>query len=300
MSYNDVHFDSALNAKLKDRLSNLQQWQDYVIEYLAQYLVASSSQAQTIGCDAFLQLLAKIRFNLDSTNVLLPKMYEDYRYKTSINVLYRAMVDDIINSYYLWGTVVINDINQYALRNELNILHKEFIMSVIEGITSEQQFRTFLDTLNNTTPSPVTNVEEEFKKGNPELIDQKGDWKKNSEIRATTHTNILKLLNQKNNSAFISEKKKLEFLKARGVPWHDELMSLFKYLSQYQHFSPRAHDLLNSHIDQDITIYQHTLGQLLMLLHELFPILKLNNKEELDTHLKLLGEKMINSFDSEL
>lgn len=299
MSYNDEYFEGNLNTKLKSRLSNLLSWQSSLLDYMAKYLVASNHQQQKPGCDAFLKLLVKIRFNLDSANILLPRMYEDYRYKTSINVIYRTIIDDLINSYYLFCTVLTDEPQHHALINELNILHKEFILGVIDGIKSEQQFWTHLNTPNIKTQEPVSDVEEDFKKGNPDLVDQDGKWKNNSAIRATTHPGLLKLFNQRDNSTFISETKKLEFLKSSGVPWYGQLKSIFKFLSQYQHFSPRAHDLLNSHIEQDIAMYQHSLGQIMTLLGQLFPVLELRNKDELGRHLQSLGDSMIASFNAE-
>ncbi|TSJ34923.1 hypothetical protein FO440_24100 [Mucilaginibacter corticis] len=299
MVYNDEHFEAELNIKLRKRLSILRFWQDELIRYLCRFLDETKDQRQRTGCEAFLKLLTKIRLNLDAANALMHLMNDDYRYKTSINVLYRTMVDDIINSYYLWGTVVMNDPEQQALRNELKILHKEFTVSVIDGIKAEQQFRAFVSTVKGDTPIAEVDVEAYFKKGNPDLVDRNGKWQTNADLRSTTHPDIKKQLNQHENCGFISEAKKLAFLKARDLPWHDELKSLFKYLSQYQHFSPQAHHLLTLHIDQDITIYQHTLGQLLMLMRQLFGVLEIKNKLVLDQELASIGKAMLDSFNSE-
>jgi hypothetical protein len=47
------------------------------------------------------------------------------------------------------------------------------------------------------------------------------------------------------------------------------------------------------------SLYQHTLDQLLMLLHDLLAILKLAYNDESERHLKSLGDALMTSFKSE-
>lgn len=296
MTYNEKHFEPELNTKLIKKLKSLQQWQNQVLEYLIEYLVASNDQQQLKHCEAFLHLLAKIRFNLESANLLLPTMYDDYRFKTSINLIYRAIIDDIINSYYLFCTVALADPEQKALYNELNILHKEFIKSMIIGVNADREFEKFIDTIKEKISTPDIDVEAEFKMANPELVEEEGNWKKNRDIRLTTHPDFLPLFNQGNSNSIISETKKLEFIKNRGVKTHHNIEALFKYLSQYQHFSPKAHDLLNTHIEFDIEIYQRSLGELVMLLNQLLAFLELKNKDEIQKTWDTLAPLVFNSF----
>ncbi|RYE37022.1 MAG: hypothetical protein EOP42_01170 [Sphingobacteriaceae bacterium] len=136
MSYNKTFFEPQLNERLHKKLDSLLLWQNHSLDFLIDYLVASNGQQQLKHCECFLQLLAKIRFNLEGVNKVLPLLYDDYRFKTSVNVIYRTIIDDIINSYYLFGTVNLADNEQLALTNELNILHKEFLISNLSSINN--------------------------------------------------------------------------------------------------------------------------------------------------------------------
>ncbi|MGP2550116.1 hypothetical protein [Mucilaginibacter rubeus] len=237
-----------------------------------------------------------MRFNLESANLLLPMLFDDYRFKTSINLIYRGIIDDIINSYYLFGTVALADPNQIALNNELTIFHKEFIMSSIKGIKASQKFNRYVESLDGSVKPNTGNIEKQFKKSNPDIVDVNGNWKKNNELRESSNQYFIDLLDQGDSNGFISEAAKLRFIKARGIKMHDNLEALFKYLSQYQHFSPKAHDLLLHHIEYDIVIYQNCVGELVMLLDQLLQFLKLKGKSLIKKEWDELAPEIFNSF----
>ncbi len=299
MNFNEKHFKSELNEQLDKKLKALHLWQQHTLEFLIQYLLASNKQQQLAHCDAFLHLLAKIRFNLESAVALLPSMSGDYRFKTSVNVLYRAIIDDIINAYYLFGVVNLADPQQIALANELNILHKEYIQSMIKGVNADFAFEEFVDGLKQAPPSVKPDVEQDFKDANPELVDTNGGWKKNWEIRATSNQFFIDMLNQGKSNSFISETKKLEFIKARGITTHHNIEACFKYLSQYQHYSPKMHDFLNTHIEFDIVIYQRCLGELLMLLDQLLQFIVLKDNAAIKSYWDQLAPNVFNSFSDD-
>ncbi len=302
MTYNENFFDAALNKRLKDRLDTLIPWQDQVVKYMMNYLVDTKDQQQLKGCDCFIHIVAKIRFNLEAATSLFSFLYNDYRFKTSVNVLYRTIIDDIINSYYLFCTVALGDPDQNALINELNILHKEYIVSVLKGLESERQFEKILKTLKNEEIGVYEDYLDEFRKANPDLFNTDGNLKKNSEIRATTDPFFLKLYNQNdgNPRSFISESKKLEFIAARNVGTESNIAAMYKYLSQYQHYSPKMRDYIQHHIEYDISIYQKSLGEILILLNQLFQFMKFNNKNNLETEWERLTPLVFNSFSEDL
>lgn len=297
MNYNERFFEPELNERLSKKLGKLVLWQNHALDYLIDYLLASNGQKQLEHCECFLQLLAKIRFNIEAANTLLPMLYDDYRFKTSINVIYRTIIDDVINSYYLFGTINLKDKQQQALYNELNILHKEFLISSVTGIDSDREFEKFINGLKEVDSGADIDVKAEFMVANPELFNENGNWKKNSDIRLTTLPYFINLFDQTNDSpkAFISESKKLEFIKKRGILTHHNITAIFKYLSQYQHFSPKAHDLLNSHIEYDIEIYQRCLGEVVMLLNQLLQFLELKGKDDLKKHWIDLSKSVFDS-----
>jgi hypothetical protein len=299
MNFNQTRFKPELNNRLERKLKTLHHWQQHTLEFLIEYLLASNEQQQLAHCESFLHLLAKIRFNLESAVVLLPLMSGDYRFKTSVNVLYRSVIDDIINAYYLFGVVNLADRQQVALANELNILHKEYIQSMIKGVNADFAFERFVDELKEQAASTLPDVEKDFKDANPELVDMNGAWKKNAEIRASSNQFFIDKLNQGKNNSFISESKKLEFLKARGITTYHNIEAIFKYLSQYQHYSPKMHDFLNTHIEFDLAIYQRCLGELLMLLDQLLQFIELKDKAAIKSYWDQLAPNVFNSFSDE-
>jgi hypothetical protein len=291
MTYNESFFDAALNKKLKDKLDKLILWQDQVVKYMMTYLVDTNGQEQLKGCDSFIHIVAKIRFNLEAATSLCNFLYSDYRFKTSVNVLYRTIIDDLINAYYLFCTVALGDPDQNALNNELNILHKEYIVSVLKGLESERKFEKILKTLKNEEIGEDEDYLDQFRKENADLFNNEG-------IRKTTNPFFTNLFNQNDGNAksFISEAKKLEFIAARNVGTESNIAAMYKYLSQYQHYSPKMRDYIQHHIEYDIGIYQKSLGEVLILLNQLFQFIKFNNKTNLEAEWERLTPLVFNSF----
>jgi hypothetical protein len=194
--------------------------------------------------------------------------------------------------------VNFDDVKQDSLNNELSILHKEYLVSSIDGITSQYEFQDVINKANNEPNEIRPDYINEIKDANPELIDENREWKKNKDIRHNTHSHFTGLMNQTDNrtKSFITEAKKLEFIKKRGFRQYSQLNGLFKYFSQYQHFSPNTIDLVNSNIDDDLVFYQHVIGELSLTFDRLFDVLVLNNKESLKGNLKNLLEKVFNTL----
>ncbi|WP_028298601.1 hypothetical protein [Olivibacter sitiensis] len=213
-------------------------------------------------------MAVKIRFNLEAANDLLPKIKEDHRFKAGTNVLYRAIVDDLINAFYLLCLVQKDDAEQISLGNELNILHKEFLESATEGIEAEN---THLADLYNDE-SKITELSE-FREAiieeNPEIFDN-GARKNNKSIRETSLPIFQELLKGTNGSGFINEKKKLEIIKTRGPNINLELTAIYKYLSQYQHYSPKAYEMMLTDAVYDVHVYNRTLAFVLVLIEVYF------------------------------
>ncbi|MBS1522465.1 MAG: hypothetical protein JST50_15805 [Bacteroidetes bacterium] len=298
MSYNETFFRPEDNARYLSKLNLQLVMQKRVLDFLIKNLIAANNQIQLEHCDCFLHLIAKIRINLESINSVLTFLYEDYRFKVSANLLYRSVVDDIITITYLIGFIKLDDPLQSALNNELNILHKEYLLSSIEAVKSEFEFQDLVNSYKNEPSIEKPDYIKEIKESNPELIDENFEWKRNEDIRKTTHLAFIDLMNQdgKKRKSFITEEKKLEFIKNRGFETHSQLRGLFKYYTQYQHYSPKTINLLNSHIDFDIVSYQNVLGNVVLTIDRLYDFINFENKESLKKEWEELSNIVFDSF----
>ena len=296
MNYNSNFISDEINQRLNKRINSLLIVQEQVLDFIKKLLLSSNGKEQRQHCECFLHLFVKIRLNLEVANNILSMLLEDYRFKTSLNVVYRSIVDDVINGRYLAGTVILDDPEQVALKNELNILHKEFLMATIKADLAEREFRKVIGHDDIQFPE-MAKVNEGIQTANPELMDANFKWKKNSEIRETTHSYFKERFDPKtNSSSFISEAAKLKFIANRGVITHHNLETLFKYLSQFQHYSPKMHQFNLSDAELDVSHYERCLGEVVLLMDYCFDILELSDKEMLQEEWKLLADKVFDSF----
>lgn len=296
MNYNESHFPPELNNLIKHKFDYLQKSQLELMDFLKKYLMSTNGITQDYGCENFINLVVKIRFNLDAINVLFPLLYNDYRYKTSINVLYRTIIDDIINICYLFGLVNKAEEMLNSLNNELNILHKEYLKSTKIALEANQKFEALMKKRRGEEPEIVADILESMQKSDPQLFNEKGKWKTNSELRSTTHSKLCEMLDQKKDLVFITEAKKLEFLGKRNFETVESITYLFKYFSQYQHYTPKTHELLKAPSSHDIVAYQRTIGELIFMLNHLFQVIKFKNKEKLELEWKSLADLVFNRF----
>lgn len=297
MSYNVHHFASEKLVALVKEIDLIILLQDETLEVLIEVLLASNSHEQPPHHEVFLNILAKIRLNLGSCVQIMPTLKDDYRFKVSTNLLYRAIIDDLINLYYLHGFVLTNDSEQHSLNNELSILHKEFLMGCETIIKSEAGFKHYLrKTFKNDeeeipkaeTQSAIT----ELRKANPEVYNRKEKrWKNGAEIRSSSHPVFQHRYPP--DRGFISESQKINFIKSSGFQRYDLLSYLFKYFSQHQHFSPKMHTAMLADNDYDVTCYQVTLMELTCCLAILLRVLEVNDKGHLDQQMHTLIEHIL-------
>jgi hypothetical protein len=297
MSYNLAHFTQEKLAVLVKEIDLIIRLQDDTLEMMIEVLLATNEHVQPNYHEVFINLLAKIRLNLGSCVQIMPTLKTDYRFKVSTNLLYRAIIDDLINMYYLLGFVVNNDQEQYSLNNELSILHKEFLVSCETIIKSEAGFKHYLRETFKSDDEEVPKAETQkaiadLRNANPEVYHiQEKRWKTGSEIRSSSHS--LFENRYPPDRGFISESQKINFIKSSGFQRHDALTYLFKYLSQHQHFSPKMHTAMLADNDYDVICYQVTLMELTCCLAILVKILKVNDKDWLNQQIHTLIEGIL-------
>lgn len=275
MEFNEKYYSVDL-IEYQKKISKIIDIQEKLLDYLINYLELTNEVEQLEHCDSFIHLIGKIRFNIESINTLMSFFLKsDYRFKVSINVLYRCIVDDLINIRYLVSFVHFGEDDKKSLNNELDIMHKEHLLSMIKGIQAELEFHKYVSTLQNTLFNEHLTAIDDIKQSNAYLLDELNNWRSNSDIRSTTNQDFLDLLEKDGTrTGFITENKKLKFIEKRKFSSVSELTFLFKYYSQYHHFSPKSNEYINSDIEHDLFFYFITIGEIIITLNLIMNVLK--------------------------
>lgn len=267
MNFNEKFYPADLE-KSKKELYNLHLIQELLYDFLSDFLVSASDVEQTNHLPSFLNLLGTIRLNIEAINQLLHLLHDDYRFKTSTSLLYRSIVGDLITLNYLRGFIDLLDVNQVSLGNELNIFNKEYFLGVMEGLTAENDYNKN-DYQQRFEPIIDESKAIEAYKATSNLLDENGEWKKNAVLRETTNPSLvqkLKAAGVNGNAKFISENEKIKFLKEINFENHLQLKFLFKYYSQFQHFSPNTIHLVNSDVDYTLNTYKHCVNLVIIFI----------------------------------
>lgn len=309
MNYNDAHFESKVIEKLNKKIDMIMKSEVIVLKSMKSFLMATNGHEQIGNFESFIQLIVKMRFNIESAHTLMPLLKVDYRFKTSINVLYRSSIDDIINIYYLLKFVIMENSGtaisyvQTSLGNELDILHRDFLKSISKVVEAEIEAEKYLEEINdsndNTEPRPFTWKKEMIESNLHLFNQQKNDWKNNKEIRIASH-GIFKDKYPSGNS-FISESAKIDFIISGGFERGFILTKLFKYFSQFQHFSPKMHQFLLSNAENDLEYYHKQLIEILCVLIECNQIITTDQKLVIEDMVKadiVLLIKLYNEYIS--
>jgi hypothetical protein len=295
MSYNEEFFTSQRLRTLQQEIDLAIDFQKTTLEVLIGVLLGANEQTQAAEHTVFLNILAKIRLNLGAAAQIMPLLKDDYRFKVSTNLLYRAIIDDLTNMYYLMSFVIIPDAEQLSLKNELAILHKDYVKSCESILNSEAGFKNYLQGIFQNDSEASFDAEaaiKELREANPEIFDVTADkYKTAAEIRQTSHP----LFADKYpvGGGFITETKKIEFLAAGGFQRHNVLHYLFKYFSQFHHFSPKMHVTMLADNAYDALCYQVTLMELGCCLTIFLKILEVDHKEFHDRRAHELIEYII-------
>ncbi len=272
--------DTSNNTKQKDSFANFEVRLSNLLDFLTEFLKATNNQTQLPNHNCYLELISRICVNLHSVEVLLPKLNDNSRFKLSVNLLLRSIIDDLINAFYLLSCTDYKEAEHSSLGNELNILNKELIINAKELIEEEQIIKK-IDGYDYWE-----NYEKQMFEKYPELYENK-KLKTNNQIRETSSEELKKDLKNYNGN-FITENKKLELIEKRIVFLKNSLKLLFKYFSQYHHYSPKNFDYIVSDQDfvhnYDLSKYNECLIGVFWLVSASFTFLNLTNKEELKSN----------------
>ena len=189
------------------RLDSVIENEKELLDLLKRFLLSANNQIQKEGFKSLLHLIVKIRLNIESVNLITPLLKGDYRFKTSINLLYRSLIDDNINFLYLLGFVVPSSDNQISLTNELSILHRDFVESF--EVILNAQAKINKKSNEHLNENFYEEIDETFSRG--ELIKKHSEifnltankWKTNSEIRETSNPYFLPFFKTQNAKKLI-------------------------------------------------------------------------------------------------
>lgn len=280
MSFNQVHFPETYQA-INDDIDQFDIIQKEVLDLMIQMLIGGDKVLQQSSeVTTLYHLLAKTRFNLDSAHQMIDNLKDDYRFKTSLNLLYRGILSDMISSLYLVTWYDTTQQDQPYLRVELDIAHMEFLKSVIQIVEAEKNYKDYSEV--------NTNYVTEIKSANPDLCDPTtGEWLTIPQMRAKTDGKF------KIASEFTkpTETNKIEHINKVGLADGHQMFVAFKYLAQYQHFTPKMHDFLLNEASQELEYYEIVISLVLINCHYLSIVLNLNDKEQFQCELKEIARR---------
>lgn len=297
MTYNEREFESQEIRSINHETDLLIKHQSLVLDFFRDFLESCDGKEVPEHHEVFVHLLVKIRFNIEAGITLVPELKDDARKKISINLIYRSMIDDIVNVYYLLGFITKAADTQISLKNELDILHKEFLMSCEHIFEAEIGINNYIYSLQGEeVPDPVDvkSVIQQMRADNPEVYDlEKGNYKNNKELRLLTMDQLKPFLKNTNHVNFLSESQKIIFIKARGFERHVIYTHLFKYFSQYQHYSPKMHQLNLSSALLDLRYYRWSILEALNAIGDVNIRLGFSDIPKKDMKIKELITNMI-------
>ena len=274
MTYNEK-FHKEISLRLNPRLNKLNNGQVLICKFLRDYLKSANGRNQTENYNCFLELLSRIRFNLNSITYLFPKLLMDYRFKNSINLLYRCIVDDLIQIKYLLRFIKIDSQLQTALGKELLILKRDYCEAMLKAQESNFQFGNALNTLHGHKKIEKVESNLDIVKNNPD-ISSNGVKLTNDKIRMPEDPEFKKFYVLTKPGKIISATQKLNVIK-EGAEQNslDNLETTYKYFSQFEHYSPYSYLEANNHAQLDDGLYKFVMEDLLLIMDYLINILNL-------------------------
>lgn len=270
MSYNQEYSPGG-DLDINRSISVLHEIQEDALQLLIEFLLNCNQVNQKCTeLVPLLQLSIKIRLNLEAIQVLLPQLTRDFRLKTPVNLLYRGIISDVVNILYLLSWYRPGYTEQPFLVTELDILRSDFLTAMDHMIAAEDEL----------VPSEKENNarwREDFIHHNIRLYDREtSKWLKPIQIRRKTAAEY----NGNFNLNGSTETFRIGHVGAVGLVNNSLLMKSFKYLSQYQHYSPTMHEIVMQDPRYELQIYEDVLYCLLITMEHLSEVLNYNSRED--------------------
>lgn len=260
-------------VKYKKDIEGLKDILSQALPFFKKNLVLFNGQTTENFTHYFLDIMARFRYNSEGLLSLMDSFHKDYRLKTCINLLLRAICSDALTALYLLTFYDNNDVNNVSVKNELDLISSEYLRFVKQTIEEDHQL---LESLNIKSET----IDEKriwFASLAPELINSKGEIKNRDEIRATTKPEIKNGL--KHTGAFLTENEKFKRIKEKGFADYAFIFIAFKYYSQFQHFTLMSKKIIESKPFHDTYYMALTIDNMLMTTGIILQITKSPNPE---------------------
>lgn len=183
---------------------------------------------------------------------LLP-LLENYKTQISaiqpIGLLVRSILSDFLTFCYLATFSDGMDVEEVSIQNELDLLERDFLRSMLEVIEIESKINQY----NKNIPlefedreeyeAQIRDLKDRFKHL---FINDKSDLrlKKPKEFRATSFQTFFHSKEEFATAPpFMTEKYKWERMIKRGFSKYVTVFTAFKFFSQFQHYSPMSMEL---------------------------------------------------------
>ncbi len=229
----------------------------------------------------FIDIFARIRYNIEGLLNLLDSFANDYRLKACINLILRSICSDILTALYLRTFYDKNDPENNAVKNELEIISSEYLHSAKQ---IGEEIHKLLDL-------PLDKSKIWFENFASELLNEKGQIKGRAELRTSTNVSIKEGLKDSGN--FLTENEKFKRIEARGFSSFRAVFVAFKYYSQFQHFTTRSNDFIKSKPFLDIFLMALTLDHTLQTFEIILTSFENINKNEISESIMPIRSRII-------
>jgi len=276
--------------KFRNDISALKSTLIEVLEFSKDNLIMFDATTVENYAWYLLDIFARFRLNIEGLLNLMDSFYEDFRLKVCVNLILRAICSDILTALYLATFYDKEDPELVGLKNELDLLHSEFLKSIKQTIEEEHIFLDFFKTNQETT---LEEKKEWFNKVATELLDENGKFKTKKKIRETTNPKIK--LGLTDSGSFLTEIEKFNRIKDKGYGQFGFVFIGFKYYSQFQHFSQASKSLIENNPLRDTFFMSLTLDNMLMTVDIILQIARTPKKNS-QKEIKTIREKLAKHF----
>jgi hypothetical protein len=251
MMNNDL--ENSIYSKNAQFIKNYEKWALTIANCICNIGKTFNNQSESkLGLKklVFLDILTRINFNLYGLIPLFREFKTNPDMRVSINLLFRGCLVDVLTGMYL----AYFAIDEESLKNELIVLDLDYA-GFSKYIIENEEYILKTKTDEEIEQLKIIKIKD-FVKRHPELFINEKDWKCKtpSEIRKTSKRDLFFIDNHFNNKINEPLKDKL-FSELSSLKPYRTAYILYRYYSQYQHYTFGCRDTLQLPIEYDLHKY---------------------------------------------
>ncbi len=272
----------------EENIVRYHRWISMIAECIHSFGKTNSGKKESdIGLKGFvfLDILQRIAFNLHGLANLFMEFRKYPEIKFSINLIFRGILSDVLTGLYLAKFAY----DQVSFENEVKMLDRDFA-----------QFAKFMIENEIILTKPISKEESddfiskykaEYIKENADLFQDIETWKLKSpaEIRNTSNKSLY--LNEDHFSRTLSDDIKYQLLLNSELHHLSLTFVLYRYFSQYHHYSHKGRTTLSIPIEFDMRRYYASIIMINESVH-IFCMLAGADKNDLQL-LKVVNDEFI-------